>query len=360
MSNLKPVQWDKTASDLQFNDDGTPTSISLGSSSGNPISFGGRLTLTSAKPIMVADAVAQGTIYYAPLSGRGVAVSVYNGTSVIAHQFTSSDTDNVGLSLALDSNAAHTNYHQSGKIFDLFIYWSGSACVLATGPAWSSDTARGTGAGTTELQMFKGIWTNKNSITLRFGVNSGDTTSIAANQATYVGSALMTANGQTGIALRPTRANGGTNNVLGLYNAYNRRITSAICQDLVSPNGYSSYNSATVRSFNNSSSNAITWIDGLQESFVDSKFSTSVCNNGVANGAYTVGCGIDQNTALGGGLLPQTAFHNTQNDGCPAVGTLKSYPLLGKHTVFALEQSTTVTMIYFGNDFCGLELELEM
>lgn len=330
---------------------------SAGGGTGSAVPMG-RLTLTSGKPVMMADALNQTTVYYAPYVGD--TAPIYDGTSFVSRQFTSSDTDAVGASLALDSNSGHTGYHQSGKLFDIFIYWDSTLCRIATGPAWSSDTARGTGAGTTELEKFKGLWVNKNSITLRYGSSSGDTASVAAREATYLGTMYAHANGQCSMAMRPTRVNGGSNNILGLWNAYNRKWVAAINQDLVSPNGYAAYASSAVRVFNNSNNNAITWIDGLGESFISSRFSTNTCNNGTANGAYTCGVGLDQNTNLAGGLLPQTAFQSSSNDGAPVIGSLKSYPLLGKHKVYALEQSTSVPMLYFGNDFGGLELELEM
>ena len=50
----------------------------------------------------------------------------------------------------------------------------------------------------------------------------------------------MTANGQTGMQFAPTPALGGTNNILGVYNAYNRVSTTSICQDTTSTWTYGS------------------------------------------------------------------------------------------------------------------------
>ena len=53
------------------------------------------------------------------------------------------------------------------------------AVTLGTGPAWNTTTpgssARGTGAGTTELQRQNGLWANKNVITLRNGATTYST-----------------------------------------------------------------------------------------------------------------------------------------------------------------------------------------
>ncbi|MBB3399645.1 MULTISPECIES: hypothetical protein [unclassified Rhizobium] len=53
----------------------------------------------------------------------------------------------------------------------------------------------GLGAGTSELESYKDLLVNKNTITLRTDANSGDTISISARQATYLGSFRTTANG---------------------------------------------------------------------------------------------------------------------------------------------------------------------
>lgn len=152
---------------------------------------GGRLTLTSGTPITTTDVTNATTIYYAPLTGEYV--PIYNGTSQQLYQFTSSTTDTVGLSVTLGSNWA------GGSAYDWFVALNGGSPVLCSGPAWSSAAAgsssRGTGAGTTQLALFDGLYTNAVSITCR----TSNTTTIAvpANEGTYVGSSLMTAAGAT-------------------------------------------------------------------------------------------------------------------------------------------------------------------
>lgn len=148
---------------------------------------GGRPTLTSGVSVTTSDVSAATSIYYTPTVSEWI--RIFDGTNDVLRTFAE-------LTLALDSTSGHTNYHQSGKNFDLFVYWNGSALVFASGPPWTSDTARGTGAGTTELEFFKGLWRNKNTITLRFGSASGNTASVSARQATCIGSFRATADGQ--------------------------------------------------------------------------------------------------------------------------------------------------------------------
>ena len=132
----------------------------------------------------------------------------------------------MGLSVAMAGNAAWA----SGSIYDWFVALdTGPTVRLCSGPAWTSTTARGSGAGTTELHVFKSLWTNNNSLTCRYSTTS--TFTVAVNQGLYVGSMYATANGQTAMVVLPAQVNGGTNNFLGLWNAYNRLEIVAIARD---------------------------------------------------------------------------------------------------------------------------------
>ena len=175
----------------------------------------GRLTLTSNAPVMTADVTGATNIYYTPYQGN--IIPIYDGTNTQSYTFGQ-------LTMALN-----TTNHLSGKLYDLFIFLNSSVVTIGAGPAWSSTTSRGTGAGTTQLQQTNGLWVNGNSITLTNG--SSSYSSIPIGQATYVGTVYTTANGQTGMACFPTAASGGTNNILGLWNAYNRVPITAQCLD---------------------------------------------------------------------------------------------------------------------------------
>jgi hypothetical protein len=146
---------------------------------------GGRLTLTSGTAFPIADVAMASVIYYTPALSEWI--RVFNGTADDLTLFSE-------LSLQLDNVSTDTGYHQAGKQFDLFVFKS-SGTKLGTGPAWASDNSRGTGAGTTEIEFFKGHWRNKNAITLRYGSATGNTVSIPARQATFVGSFRATFDG---------------------------------------------------------------------------------------------------------------------------------------------------------------------
>ena len=159
-----------------------------GANSASVASPQGRLTLTSGVAITTADVVGATNIFFTPVGG-GV-LPIWNGSSFIPTAFAE-------LGLALDATTTDVGFHQIGRIFDVFVVNDSGVVRLGTGPAWSSDTARGAGAGTTELDFSKfGIPTNKNAIALRYGAATANTINVPANQATYVGSFRAVANGQ--------------------------------------------------------------------------------------------------------------------------------------------------------------------
>jgi hypothetical protein len=91
-----------------------------------PTPPGGRLTLVSGQSVQNTDIIGGQNLYYAPDVSQTVPVLV-SGT-MLNEQFTSSNTDLVGLTLALGGNAAWT----AATNFDVFAYWTGSAVALAT------------------------------------------------------------------------------------------------------------------------------------------------------------------------------------------------------------------------------------
>jgi len=207
----------------------------------------GRLTLVSGTAFTSADTVGATNVYYTPAEGD--VISIYDGTNFVPQVFTE-------LTLALSSNSGHTGYHQSGKNFDLFAVLDSGTLRLATGPAWTSDTGRGTGAGTTELEMLKGQPVNKNAITMRFGSASGNTISAAARAGRYLGTLRTTADGVTedSVAKR------------FLWNAFNQVELHMRRTD---PAGSWAYTSGTPRYANGNALNRLEFVTGLTGAKVD-------------------------------------------------------------------------------------------
>lgn len=116
----------------------------------------GRLTLTSGSPVPSADQTGATTVYFTPANGDSL--ELYDGTDWQVYKFSE-------LSQATSDNTKSPAAVANNSNYDVF-GWVDSGTLRATrGPAWSSDTSRGTGAGTTELELFEGRYVNKVAIT---------------------------------------------------------------------------------------------------------------------------------------------------------------------------------------------------
>ncbi len=294
------------------------------------------ITVTIATPAVVTwtgHGLAEGAPVVFTTSGA-LPTGITAGTTYFVTNTPAANTFNISTTVA--NAAAGTKVNTSGS-------------QSGTHTGTNHTTLRGTGAATTELQLKNGIWTNKNAITLfNNSVSSG---SIVANQATYLGSFFCTANGQTGMAYQPTAAGGGTNNILGLSNAYNRVRT--IARNIDSTVSWT-YGVATWRALNGNVANRIWFLDGLQQEQIAGRFDIRVQGNGSNPG---FGMTLDSTAAapsfvtgaaiLTGMYLTQTAIDSWM-------------PQLGLHYVQAGEFDSSGTHTGVGSTFERLEVELAM
>jgi len=240
----------------------------------------GRLTLVSATPVMTADEVAKSTIFY----------DCYVGSSVPYYDGANDRVDTIAsceVSTALESSGA--GLETAAAVFDL--WWDHNAgprlCVATNGSGggWASDagganTARGTGY--SQVHNVRGYWTNANTLTHCYNAAT-DEGPISPDQATYLGTFYTTAAGQTGIAMNPAAVSGGSNTIVGLWNGYNRVRITATSRDGHSSNW--TYASATWAALDGSTSNRVSWVDGLRQSSV-------LTSTGIMAGASSVNTGI--------------------------------------------------------------------
>lgn len=268
--------------------------LCVATASAQTITPQGRLTLTSGTPVMTADATAQTTVFYDCFAGNVVPVG-----ATLTNLAIGSCEISMGLAAA---NVL------SGSLYDVFAVNNSGMLAICVGPAWTSMTARGTGAGTTQIdQTNGGLWTNTNSLTHCWGGAAGTTDFgvVAAHAGTYLGSFYATGNGQTGMQFAPAAASGGSNNVLALWNAYNRVDFSSIERDSTASWTYS----GTVwRAVNNSNGNRITWIDGLGYSNVAASYA-AIAVTGVKT--LEVGVNFDATSGTPGGIVGQEFLNST-------------------------------------------------
>lgn len=302
----------------------------------------GRLTLTSATPVLAADVVDSGTVYFTPYEGS--LVPLYNGSAMIPTTF---------AELTLTLNATP---HVANGIYDVFVFSNAGVATLATGPVWTTVTAgagaRGAGAGTTQLSRIAGYWVNTVSMT---GKNGATSYTIAANRGTYVGSILI--NG-TAAAQITCHTAWGQSRKWGVWNAYNRKRIFLQAGDATASWTYAS---ATIRASNNDSANKCTVFAGLPEESYDCRFATRIQIGANANNAEGDNIiGYNATNVLSGteGSVQFTIAAATANNVRNSV--LAQYmapPSIGINNVQACERTPTATATI---TFYGTEVEMKL
>jgi hypothetical protein len=279
---------------------GTPTSGTLTNCTGLP--YGGltnvtvvpqgRLTLVTGTPVMTSAQTGKTTLYYTPYVGA--LIPIYNGTAWALAQM-SSDLSNITTNSAV-GNAGPAAVTTNSN-YDLFVWSNAGTLTLTRGPAWTSDTARGTGAGTTQIAMQNGIWTNAVAIT------NGP----SANQGTYVGTVRSDGSSQLNWNPTPAAAAGGAEAKLHVFNTYNRVLFCAASLDNTSSWTYST---ATWRSLDNSTTNRISYIDGLGELNINANFLGVILQTA---GLYNFGINRDSTSAQPTTATVQQLTSNNSN-----------------------------------------------
>lgn len=318
-----------------------PTDATLGSGlsfSSNALSLSlvgtpqGRLTLTSATPVLITDTAAQSTVYYTPYIGN--LIPIYNGTNFVLTTFAELSMVMSGANFAANA------------IYDLFVVNDSGTVRLGIGPVWSTLTAgsgaRGSGAGTTELQLLQGMLTNKVTMTLRYGASS--TVSVSANQATYVGSIFMDGtNSQVSC-----HVSYGQSRKWGIWNAYNRVPIAMLCGD-----GTASwvYGTATTREARGQTTNIISVFTGLPEEQFALSFYQNI--NGQGN-AGLIGVGWNSTTAFLGYSASIAGVNNSSGNSTAMATT--QVPAIGVNVVAALENASGGANVVFLGTAANMQL----
>lgn len=287
----------------------------------------GRLTLTSHTPVLTANTTAQSTIYYDAYKGNEV--PVYNGSADVMLTIGANEISDALLS-------SGTGDVLSGGVFDEWaISVSGTLTLChatnGSGGGWASDTsgsntARGTGYSALDNHS-RSYLTNKNAIADCYNGSTNEG-SIAANEATYLGSCYATANGQTGISFGGS-ASGGTAGLIGCWNYYNRvRGTMRV----IDTGTNYTYSSGTIRQARASAGNQGSFVLGVQEDSVSASYGAEVAGTG-SNPHMLFGLGLDSTTAFS---VQPAALYSSVPIAIPAAGSFN--PSAGIHTIAALEQ----------------------
>lgn len=243
-------------------------------------------------PLPTTDQSAKTAVYYRPF--RGDLLPIPDGTDITVRAFTE-------LTLSLVSS------HAANAIYDIFAFDDSGTIRIGTGPAWTTPTAgsgaRGTGGGTTELDVLHGLPVNKVSMTAR---NGSSTYSVGAKCGIYLGSLSMDGtNGQ--VSCLPAY---GQSRKWGVWNAFNRLPISLKMGD-----GTTSwiYATNTIRQSRATAGNTIAAFCGLAEERIAIRFLQTATQVSGSSGS-TIGIGINSTTAYSG------------KNGSTANGALASQP----------------------------------
>jgi hypothetical protein len=291
----------------------------------------GRLTLASGTPVMNANQASATSIIYTPYTGNQI--PIYDGVSSFSALTFAELTNNTTQSSTGNAGPAAVTTNSN---YDLFVWNNGGIATLTRGPAWTSDTARGTGAGTTQLQAVNGIQTNAVVITNGPGVNRG----------TYVGTVRSDGSSQINWIKGAVAANG-TAAVLGVWNSYNRVMVRGFIGDTTATWNYSG---GVWRAANASNTMRVSFVQGLQEDAFEAVYYGAAASG--AGVAYT-GVGLDTTSSVNFQNGTQGISQNGSNN-VPAIATCEAQ-LLGFHFMQAVENNVSTAVTFDGNASVNLQ-----
>jgi hypothetical protein len=280
---------------------------------------GGRLTLTSATPVTSSNVTGATTVYFTPYLSN--LIQVYDGTRWNVKTFTELSQLTTDATKSPAACTTNSNY-------DVFV-WNDSGTMRATrGPAWTSDTARGTGVGTSELELFEGRYVNKNAIT------NGP----AARRGHFVGTIRTDGSSQVNDSAAKRH----------VWNMYNR-IKKHMVVTETTPTW--PYNTNAFRQMNGSAANQLDFIRGLDEDIVTAQVSVQAGNSGGAADCIS-GVGLDSTTVLATGFMTLGSVSPIAGSKGQVGGSWSGLPGLGRHILTALENGAGAagTTTWYGNN----------
>lgn len=273
---------------------------------GSPSLPQGRLTLTTGQPVLNSNVTAATVVYYTPYAGQRC--PIYNGSVFVmldlGGELSQATTD------ATKSPAAAA----ANKNYDIFVWNDGGTFRATRGPAWSSDTSRGTGAGTSELERVKGLHVNKQAIT------NGP----AAQRGTYVGTIRTNASSQVDMRFSDVDIASAVATV-GVWNMYHR--VELLSRIIHNGGGTHTYSTSGWRQYGGLANAQINFVTGLAEDSVKVALGAGISNT--ATGDHFVGVQIDATT---GARLPYV--RGLTNSKLVGVGLSNAMPpQLGYHYI---------------------------
>lgn len=280
----------------------------------------GRITLTSATPVMSTSVSGATTVYYTPSSGN--LIPIYDGTNTVTTVFTE-------LSQATTDATKSPAAVAASSIYDLFV-WNDAGTIRCTrGPAWTNSTTRGY-----TFTFVNGVALNTSAIT------NGP----AASRGTWVGTIASNASSTIDYIFGGS-SNGGTPSRLMVWNAYNRvNVGTAV----VDSTAYTD-TSATVKQFHSGGVGMqVEFVIGSAVDCVRWDIATEIVLAAVSGAFTIIGIGVDQITAFSGQRARiQNPTAVTFPFGLNQSGVLT--PAVGTHKLAMMQQSDGSNANQFNN-----------
>jgi len=291
----------------------------------------GRLSLASGVPYSATN-TSGSTVYFTPY--RGTHAPYWDGSNWVSGEFTE-------LSQALSDATLSPAAAAVSSVYDIFLWKKNGIPVISRGPAWTTPASnRGSGAGTTDLQIVQGFWCNAHAIT------NGP----AAGYGLYLGSIATWSDGVC-YQIWGSAASGGSCAWLGVWNNFNRIMSCPIVTD----NGASyTYTSGTCRQARGSTQNAIWFLQGLSEDGIEVTYTAWVNFVAVAGANIYCGWAVDSTTGMACDLLFQA--YTTFAGGNDGVCSMRLPSYYGQHYISANEQGDGS----HANTLCGRPHVLSM
>lgn len=216
---------------------------------------------------------------------------------------------------------------------------SGSQSGVHT--ATDSNRTRGTGAGTTELEVLDGVLVNKNAITNGPGAQRGR----------YVGTIRTNAAGTVDMIFGGVGAAGGESCNLGIWNMYNR--IQVAFKNFDNTDSWN-YTTAAYRVKNGNAANRITFVTGVQEECL-SALHNVLATNSSANIGKRTGIGLNTTTTVFVGSGGSFAAGGA-TEAVPLSAALNTQAPLGFNYIAPLEFSTATGTCSWLGDNGGTDL----
>jgi hypothetical protein len=308
---------------------------------GGPTKPTGRLTLTSGSPVMTSDVVNASSIFYTPY--QGALVPIFDGTNWRMWPFSEQ---------TLTLNASHIT---AGSVYDVYDSIQSGAPTICSSPAWTSTTSRAS----TPIQMQNGIYVNTNAMT---GSCWNGTTAftVPALAGTLLGSLYCTT-GSTSPAcvtmqFKPSPVASGTNNTIGLCNAWSRVAISSIERDST---GSWAAGGTAWEAAHQTGNNRVTFLDCLGTSPIVASTQNSVTST-TTNAFYEIGVDLDSTSATPGQIEHGTTA--AVNISLPLSSQESFLPQFGVHFVQGMElsQTTSGTIWQVGSGSYGVRITLDL